>query len=296
MQNFVNTLILGLTLGGIYALTAVGFTMVYGVARIVNFAHGSLYMLGAMLTWAMISAGLPYFPALAAAALLIGLGSVPVLRFSVGRVLRSGAEVGLLGTFGVALILDQTAFLIFGGAPKSVQGTFDFLIEVGPIRTTGQRLAVLVLAVVVITAVAVAVHRTNWGRQQRAVMQDPDLARVSGVDPRWVRASTFLVSGALAALAGGLIGPLFAISTTIAVAALLKAFIVTVIAGVGNINGAVLAAMGIALAEVFGSAYISTGYRDAYAYIIVLAALAVRARRPRDGRTRRRALTPEVAK
>lgn len=280
MQNFANTLMLGLTLGGIYALTAAGFTMVFGVARIVNFAHGSLYMLGAMLTWLLTSSGVPYFAALGAAALSVGLASIPVLRFSVGKVLRSGAEVGLLGTFGAALVLEQAAFLIFGGGPKSAASAFDAVIELGPVRTTGQRLGVLVAAVAVIALLAVLVRRTHWGRAQRAVMQDPDLARVSGVDPRWVRASAFLVSGTLAAAAGGLIGPLFAITTGIGVAALLKAFVVTVIAGPGNVGAAVLAAVGIAMAEVFGSAYISTGYRDAYAYLIVLVVLMLRAGRP----------------
>lgn len=280
MQDFLNALILGLTLGGIYALTAVGFTMVYGVAKIVNFAHGGLYMLGAMLTWLLTASGVNYLLALAAAALVVGLGSVPTLALSVGKTLRSGEEIGLLGTFGMALIIEQGAFLIFGGSPRSIEVPFDVVLELGPIRTTGQRLGVLVISLLVIAALAYAVRRTGWGRQQRAVMQDPDLARVSGVDPRWVRTTTFLVSGALAAAAGGLIGPVFAVTTGIGVAALLKAFVVTVIAGPGNVLGAVAAAMGIALAEVFGSIYLSSDYRDAYAYIIVLVLLGLRARRP----------------
>lgn len=285
MQDFINALILALTLGGIYALTAVGFTMVLGVAKIVNFAHGGLYMLGAMLTWLLAASGIPYFGALLAAAVIVGAGCVPVLRISVGKTLRSGAEVGLLGTFGATLIIERAAFLIFGGEPRSIEVPFDGVVTLGPIHTTTQRLVVLAMSVLIIAGLAAAVHKTNWGRQQRAVMQDPDLARMSGVDPRWVRTTTFLVSGALAGVAGGLIGPIFAVTVGIGVAALLKAFIVTVIAGMGNVFGAVITAMGIALAEVFGSTYLSSDYRDAYAYVIVLAVLGLRARRPAQVRT-----------
>ncbi len=280
MEGVANALILGLTLGGIYALTAVGFSMVFGVARVINFAHGGLYMLGAMFTWLLTSWGVPYVLALAVASLVVGCATVPILRFSVGKILRSGAEVGLLGTFGVAIIIDQGAFLAFGGGPHAIQAPFDVILQFGQIRTTGQRLGVLGVSVVAIVILAFAVYKTSWGRQQRAVMQDPDLSKVSGVNPSWVRTTTFFVSGLLAAAAGGLIGPIFAVTTGIGVAALLKAFIVTVIAGAGNILGAVAAAMGIALAEVFGSVYLGSEFRDGYAYIIVLLALFVRALRP----------------
>ena len=280
MNEFVAALVLALTLGGVYALTSVGFTMVFGVARVVNFAHGGFYMLGAMLTWLLTSsAHVPYLLSLTIAAVVVGVAAVPMLRLTIGKAQRISEEVGLLGTFGLALIIEQGAFVIFGGQARSIDVPFDQVVELGPIRTTGQRLVVLVVSIVVISALAYAVRRTAWGRNQRAVMGDPDLARVSGVDPRWVRMSTFLLSGVLAAAAGGLVGPIFAVTTSIGTAALLKAFIITVIAGPGNILMAVAASMAIGFAEVYGSVFLSSEFRDGYAYIIVLILLTTRALR-----------------
>ncbi|HEX2049512.1 MAG TPA: branched-chain amino acid ABC transporter permease [Actinomycetota bacterium] len=284
MGEVLGQAVTALTLSGVYALIAVGFTMVFGIARVTNFAHGHLYMAGAVGTWALTDRlGWPYALALSGAALAVGAASVPLLRVATGRVGRVADDAGMLGTIGMGLVLQHAAFLTFGGAPRSIDPPFDGVIRLGPVTTTPQRLLVLAISVGLVALLAVLVARTAWGRSLRAVSQDPDLARASGIEPANVRLATYFVSGALAAVAGGLIGPILSVSTAMGTPALFKAFVVVVIGGLGNVRGAIAGALAIGFAEVFGSIYVSSAYRDGYAYAILLLAIALRARRAEVG-------------
>jgi len=272
---FLQQLINGLANGMGYVLIAVGLTLVFGVLRIVNFAHGEFYMLGAYSTYyAMSLAGLPYIPALLCATLLVAALGVLANRFFFAPLLKEHEFTVLLSSLGLALLLAHAAEAVFGADPKYLDTPFsDATFEWGDITVTQQRLLVIGVAVLLIVWVYAFIRFTRMGQMMQATAQHPQGAALTGIDTRFVHSYTFALACALAALSGALVGPTTMLFPTVGDWAVLKGFIVVVMGGLGSISGALLGGLILGVAEALGGSYISMGFKDAIGYAIIIVVL-----------------------
>jgi len=287
MELFLDLLISGLTKGSIYALIALGYTMVYGIVGLINFAHGEIYMIGAF-TALLASLVLGQY-GLAGWGLLVSVGAVAVLYsamygWTVEKIaykpLRGSARLSpLISAIGMSIFLQNYVqliqspnFLIF---PKLVP-ELSFLASVSHIVNSTQ-LFIWLATALIMTVLTVLIKFTRLGLSMRAVSQDPDMARLSGVNIDRVISSTFVIGSALAAVGGLLIGCYMRqINFYIGFLAGMKAFTAAVLGGIGSIPGAVLGAMVLGFAESFAAGYISSDYEDAVAFVLLIVILIVR--------------------
>lgn len=270
-QQIANGLVNGMS----YVLIAVGLTLVFGVLRIVNFAHGEFYMLGAFVTFFAIKLlGLPYVVAVPVAAIAVaGIGILAnQLLF---RPLRREHEFTILMvSLGLSLILANGSEAIFGADPKYIPSPFaDQVVEIGSVFLTVQRLIVLGAAVALIGIIYLFIHFTTMGKMMQATAQNRDGAALTGINIDSVHAWTFALACGLAAIAGALLGPTTTIFPTIGEWAVLKGFIVVVMGGLGNLWGAVVGGLILGIVEALGGSYISIAFKDAIGYVIIIAVL-----------------------
>ncbi len=287
MELFLDLLISGLTKGSIYALIALGYTMVYGIVGLINFAHGEIYMIGAFT--ALIASLALSQAGLAGWGLLVSVGAVAVVYsamygWTVEKIaykpLRGSARLSpLISAIGMSIFLQNYVqlaqspnFLTF---PKLVP-ELGFLAPVTHMVNSTQFFIWLATAVIM-TALTVLIKFTRLGLSMRAVSQDPDMARLSGVNIDRVISSTFVIGSALAAVGGLLIGCYMRqINFYIGFLAGMKAFTAAVLGGIGSIPGAVLGAMVLGFAESFAAGYVSSDYEDAVAFVLLIVILIAR--------------------
>ena len=298
MQEFLSllpqTLLNGLTLGSVYALIALGYSMVYGILKLLNFAHGDIYMIGAYLGYgvfimlyteegALILTGLIIIIMLAVAMVGAGLVSVAVERFAY-RPLRYAPRIApLISALGVSFILQNLVQITVSPRPLSYgSGTLiaaDANFLIGDLRVHASRLLVIGLTLVLMLALTYFVRRTRLGRAMRAVSTDLDAAEMMGVNVNQVILATFFIGAMLAGAAGVLVGIVFFnIRHTIGFIAGLKGFTAAVLGGIGSIPGAVLGGVILGMAEAFTSVYLSATYKDAVAFVILVLILLIRPR------------------
>jgi branched-chain amino acid transport system permease protein len=296
MEQFLaqlpQTIINGLTLGSVYALIALGYSMVYGILKLLNFAHGDVYMIGAYIGYAvlitLIPAGGPLLPtALIIVAMLIlamigcAILGIAIERFAY-RPLRNAPRIApLISALGVSFILQNLIQLTVSPRPLSYgSGTLipvDAGITLGATRIHMARVLVIGTTVLLMIALTYIVRGTRIGRAMRAVAIDLDAAAMMGVDVDRVIVVTFLIGSALAGGAGVLVGIVFlSIQHTMGFLAGLKGFTASVVGGIGNIPGAVLGGLLIGLAEAFASVYISVTFKDAIAFVILVIVLLIK--------------------
>jgi branched-chain amino acid transport system permease protein len=285
MTTFLQQLMNGLSLGSIYALIALGYTMVYGILRLINFAHGDVYMVGAYVGYyislklkggkpSLISAAVVMLGAMAAAALL----GLIIERFAY-RPLRKAARLTLLVTaIFVSLLLENGGQLVFGPDPKffpSLAPRTDFLVA--GVRITSEQLAVIGVSLLLMVLLRAFVQNTRTGKAMRAVSFNLDAAKLMGISTDWIIAVTFGLGSALAAAAGVLIGmQIPKIDPLMGIVYGLKAFVAAVLGGIGNIPGAVLGGLLLGISEVMVVGYLSSTYRDAIAFGILILVLLLR--------------------
>src|SRR6266516_2450567 len=277
---FFQVLVGGLAAGSVYALIALGYTMVYGVLKLLNFAHGDVYMVGAFIGWFVLNAlGSPLKPImpivplllLAFAASMAGCSvlGVAIERFAY-RPLRTAPRIApLISALGVSFFLQQTAVLLWGANLRSYD-TFDLrggklfhAIGVGNFSIQYVQLIVILLTVVLMVGMSLFVWRTRTGKAMRAVSYDREAASMMGIDVDRVIAITFLIGSALAGAAGVMTGIIFQqLNPYMGFGAGLKAFTAAVVGGIGNIGGAVLGGLLIGLAETFTIGYLSSTFSD----------------------------------
>lgn len=283
MITFLQQLINGISLGSIYALVALGYTMVYGVLRLINFAHGDVYMLGAYVGYfaARIMHAHPIEPwidvlivMLVSMLVCAGVGLL-IERFAYRPVRNASRLTVLIVAIGVSLFIEYLSQIFFGADPK-------FFPQLIPekawhwrgVTLTNQQLVVLHVALILMVLLNLFVYRTRTGKAMRAVSFNLDAARLMGINPGAIIALTFALGSSLAAAGGILVSinipgidPLMGVMTG------LKAFVAAVLGGIGNIFGAVLGGLILGLAEVMVSGYGSSTYRDAIAFLILIAIL-----------------------
>ena len=285
MSTFLQQIVNGISLGSIYALIALGYTMVYGVLRLINFAHGDVYMLGAYAGYYLsrrLRGDEPSF----FSALLVMLGSmlacaiigVFIERFAYRPVRRASRLTLLITAIGVSLFIENGSQLVFGPDPKffpSLAPRADF--RLGHVRVTSEQLTVIVVSVLLMLALRFFILRTRTGKAMRAVSFNLDAAKLMGISTDKIIAITFALGSALAAAAGVLIGmQIPKIDPLMGIMYGLKAFVAAVLGGIGNVPGAVLGGLLIGVSEVMVVGYLSSTYRDAIAFGILILVLLLR--------------------
>ncbi len=278
MDFLLQLLANGLINGTFYALSALGLTLVFGLMRVVNFAHGEFYMVGGLLGWALTAMlGLNFFLALAIVALVMGAAGWLMDRFLIERVRGEGEEPGILLTIGLSIFLANTALLVMGSTPERVPSPFpNRPLFLGPVVVTQSRIFVVALAAVLILAVHLLIRRTRLGWAMRATFQDPMAARLVGIRSATIYASTFALGTVLAGAAGMLLGSIYVAQPTIGGLVSLKAFVVVILGGLGSFAGAIVGGLILGTAEALWGGYVATGYVDAIGFVLVILMLLVR--------------------
>src|SRR5580698_634804 len=270
------TVVNGLMVGMIYVLMAIGFTMVFGIMRIVNFAHGEFYMIGAFLFAVLYGSNdvplvLSAVLAIAATALL-GL----VTERVVFRRFRGNELNGMIASVGIALIIQNSALLIWGSSPRTVPPVVSGVLSVGGVVFPWSRLVVIIGAIVAVVLLNLLVAHTRIGRAMRAVAQDAEIAQVQGIRVEIIFPVAFVLGVSLAAFAGVLMAPVWSVSPFIGLAPTLKAFVIVVIGGLGSVPGAVAGGLLIGLIESFAGTFVSASLAEILQFLVVIAVVLLR--------------------
>jgi len=273
----------GLQLGFVYALIALGYTMVYGIVRLINFAHGDVFMVGAFLGYFAFSKwGLPWYLAIPIAMVGCAVLGMTIERLAYRPLREKGAPriAALITAIGVSLFIEYFSSLkfMFGPNFRIVERPFaDLRWEVGPLSITNVQVMIIVVVPVILLLLMYLVYRTKVGKAMRAVSYDQDAARLMGINVNWVITFTFAIGSALAAVAGVLFALAYPqIYPFMGIMPGLKAFTAAVLGGIGSIPGAVLGALIMGQAEVLTTAFITSDYRDAISFSILILVLLVK--------------------
>jgi branched-chain amino acid transport system permease protein len=292
MAFFFQELVNGVTTGALYALVALGFSMVYGVLKLLNFAHGDLYMVGAFIgffviqwfggpTKLTIPVPLLLVIMFVLAAVLVGGLGVAIERFAY-RPLRDAPRIApLITAIGISFFLENSALLLFG-AQYRVYNTSDFIsfssgIQIGSVSIDAVQIMVLVLGAALMVGLRLLVNRTRLGKQMRAVAADREAAEMLGINVNFTIAATFFLGSALAGVSGVMAGLLFnQVNNTMGFTAGLFAFTAAVVGGIGSIPGAMLGGLLIGLAQSFVTGYISSTYTNLLVFGLLIVVMLVR--------------------
>lgn len=279
MTHFIQTVISGLTLGSIYALIALGYTMVYGIAKMLNFAHGDIIMVGAYaVITSVFSANMP--PLLAALISIVLCAALGVIiEFLAYKPLRKASPLAVLITaIGVSYLLQNLALLVFGAEQKAFPGIINLpTITLGQVQIDGITLATLAVTAIIMIALSLFISRTTIGKAMRAVSEDKDAAELMGVSVNKTISITFAIGSALAAIASIFYGATYVyIKPTTGAMPGIKAFTAAVFGGIGSIPGAMLGGILLGIIEQLAKTYISSLWSDAIVFGVLVIVLVVK--------------------
>ena len=268
LQHGLNALILGST----YALLGIGLTLIFGIMRVVNFTHGELYAFGAYMMYMLVMlTGTNFFVSLVLAVAL-GMALGAALELMLLRKLRSAdIDTTMLVMIGAWIALQNAEQLAWTGVAHSINSPFPSApLVIGPVSVAWGRVFVFFVALVLIAATYALINHTKLGKAMRATFQDRDTAALMGIRIGTIHTATFAVGSGLAAAAGALLGPVFVAYPTMGDLAAAKAFAVVILGGLGSIAGATIGGFILALVEELGAGYISSGYRDAMGFVLII--------------------------
>ncbi|MCH8622686.1 branched-chain amino acid ABC transporter permease [Undibacterium sp. TS12] len=296
MDTFIQQIINGLVLGSMYALVALGYTMVYGVLNLINFAHGDVLMVGAMAGLSIIKVlqvVAPDLPGIIKLIIAI-LGAIPVCiavnvlieRVAYRRLRNAPRLAPLITAIGVSILVQTFAMMIWGRSPISFPSVMSFIpVQIGGAVISQTQIVLLVLATLAMVGLVLLVEKTKMGRAMRATAENPRVAGLMGVDSNKVIVATFAIGAALAAIAGVMWAANYS-SAQFAMGFVpgLKAFSAAVLGGIGNIYGAMVGGIVLGLIESLGAGYIGdlTGgvlgshYQDIFAFVVLIIVLTLR--------------------
>ncbi len=277
MTLFFQQLINGVALGSIYGLVALGLTLVYGVLRIPNFAHGALYMLGAYITYYFATAlGVPYILAICASVVVLAAYGALAERF-VFHPLRDAPHVNsMIAGLGLLLFMESGAQRLWGADFRRLATPYNGTIDIFGMPVATQRLLVIGAAILVMVGLHLFLKRTPTGAAIEAMAQDRDGALLVGIDTRAIAMLTFALSAGLAAIAASLVAPLNLIHPMMGEVVNLRAFVIIILGGMGSVPGAIIGAFMLALAETFGATYVSAAFADLIGFGMLVLVLAIR--------------------
>jgi branched-chain amino acid transport system permease protein len=266
--------------GSVYALVGGGFSLVYGVMNVLNAAHGGFLMIGAYVTyWLVTTLAVDPLLVLPVTAVVLFAGGFAFQRAFLDRLLGVGIFMTFVLTFGLDMILTNIALVAWGADLRQVHTSYaSAVIHVGTLSVPVARLIVLAVAVAMIALLVLFLSRTRTGLAIKATALEREAAQLAGIDIRWIYALTFAIATALAAVAGGLLAPIYAFNPFVGASFLGKAFAVSVLGGLGSITGALYAGFALALAETLTAIFVGAQWSDAVAFIVLIAVLMVRPR------------------
>lgn len=277
--QFVQQLINGISLGSIYALIALGYTMVYGIMKLINFAHGDIYMIGSYVGFFAITAmGLPFAPAIIIAMAATGILGMIIERLAY-RPLRHSPKIAILTTaIGVSLFLEYTTMLVLTPQPRTFPHVLDNSVyHLGGLVISFQQIVIFLISVVLMIILTYVVNYTKMGKAMRAVSYDPDAAQLMGINVDKTISFTFFIGSSLAGAAGVLVGIYYnSIEPLMGIMPGMKAFVAAVLGGIGIIPGAMTGGIILGIVEAMVSGFISSTFRDAAAFAILIIILLIK--------------------
>ena len=294
MDIFLQQIINGLTLGSVYAVVALGYTMVYGIIQLINFAHGEVVMIGAMVAFSVITAlaGTALPPVLIVlAAILAAIPVCMLVGYAMERIayrpLRGAPRLApLITAIGISIILQHVALLVWSRNPLAFPQIIPLVsFDIGGAIITGVQIAIILTSVLMMGGLTLMVYRTKLGIAMRATSQNPQVAGLMGIDIDRIIAFTFIVGAALGAVAGVMVGTYYGIAHyTMGSLLGLKAFSAAVLGGIGNLAGAMLGGILLGIVEALGAGYIGdltnnvfgSNYQDVFAFLVLIAVLVLR--------------------
>lgn len=283
MDYFIDLVIVGLSLGMVYGLVALGISFIYSGLDIVHFAHGEIYMIGAFIgVTALNLTGLSYPLLILISMVLTGLIGVAIERLFYRRLTRQGGGVSFAGMgiiiagFGISMVLQNVAFLIWSARAVPLPVSFGMPIELGNITLPKSYLWIVGLTLALMLGLHQFLRHTRLGLAVRAVAYNKDIAYLMGINVPLMISVLFGIGCALAAAAGVLIGPINYVEVLMGTGILIKAFAAAVVGGFGNLPGAVLGGLLVGVTESLGAGYLSGNYKDIYAFFLLIAVLMVR--------------------
>ncbi|HIU36493.1 MAG TPA: branched-chain amino acid ABC transporter permease [Candidatus Fimenecus excrementigallinarum] len=280
-MEFISYLVSGISLGSIYALIALGYTMVYGIAKMLNFAHGDVIMVGAYIIFiCSTSLGVPAVVSVLAGILVCTVAGVVIERVAYKPLRNASSLAVLITAIGVSYLLQNAALLIFGSDTKS----FSSVISIpalslfgGQLHISGETIATIAVSVVLMVALTLFINKTKPGRAMRAVSEDRGAAQLMGINVNATITLTFAIGSALAAIAGALLCSAYpSLSPTTGAMPGIKAFTAAVFGGIGSIPGAMLGGVLLGVIENLSKGYISTQLSDAIVFAVLILVLLIK--------------------
>ena len=277
-MNLTQQLINGLVLGHAYALVAIGWTLLLGVARLVNFGHGQMYMLGAFVTWwAVVKAGVPYALAVPIAMAIGALFGLLMQRVMLKATFEQNLVSIMIMTLGFGYVLQGGAALVFGSTGQILDTALSRSeIKLGELWLTQQDLAIVLVAIAVFIGLKWLLDGTRIGRLVRMVAEDPKLAQLAGVNVRRVYYGVFAFEGAAVAFAAGMVAPRTPILTSMGFEEVIMTFVVVVLGGIGSVTGSYVAGVALGLFTALFGALVSPAYTTAACFLVLIAVLVLR--------------------
>lgn len=281
MTLFVQQIINGIALGSVYALTAIGYSMVYGVLELVNFAHGNIFMAGAFIYYILaVTVGLPWWLAFIATVVITGLIGIFYDATTLRPLRKAGLPkiTGLIATIGVSTVVYNLFFLVLGSETRLYPTFFEGQqLQIGDISVSYIYLIIVAVSAFFLLILTLFIQKTKTGMAMRAVAQNAEAAECMGISTNTVISVTFFIGSALAAISGILSCMSYrSIDISVGTVITIKAFAATILGGVGNLPGAVVGAFVIAIAEVLTAGYISSNLRSISSFIILILVLLFR--------------------
>lgn len=283
MSYFIDLVVVGLSLGMVYALVALGISLIFSGLDVVHFAHGEIYMLGAFIGLVIHNVfKLPFPLVLVGSMIVTGLIGVVIERVFYRRILRGGGGYTVAGMamvicgFGMSIVLQNVAFLIWGARALPFPVSFGMPVELGNVTLPSSYVWIVGAAIVLMLSLHLFLKKTRLGLAVRAVAGNKDIAYLMGINVPLAISVIFAVACALGAAAGVLVGPINYVQVQMGVGVLIKAFAAAVIGGFGSLPGAVLGGLLVGVTESLGAGYLSGSYKDIYAFILMIVVLMVR--------------------
>jgi branched-chain amino acid transport system permease protein len=278
LDQLLQHLLNGLLLGATYSLLGIGLTLVFGLMNVVNFAHGEFYTFGAYAAFAALAlASVHFFLAIPLAIVAGALAGAVCERVLLRPLRAQSIDTVMLVMIGLWIAMQNAELLGWGGVAKSVPTPFPTQpVVLGAVSVAPLRIFVFVVSGLLILGAHLLLSRTKLGRAMRATFQDRETAALMGVSIERIHTVTFAFGAGLAAAAGALLGPVFLLYPSMGDLASLKAFSVVILGGLGNFGGAALGGLVLGIAEELGAGYISSGYRDAVGFLMIVAVLLLR--------------------
>lgn len=271
MEIFFQLLVNGISFGAIYAMVAVGLTLVFGILEVVNFAQGEFYMVGAYITFLVYLVQLPYPIGILVSVIVMVIIGLIVERFAIRPLIGKAWQLPILSTLGISIIMQNGAIVIWTPNPQSMLiDVARYNINIFGVVIVFQRVIILALTLIVFISLNYFIKNTKTGKAMRAVSQNKEACRIIGIDVVRISTITFALGAGLSGLGGAIVAPLMAIHPVMGLLLVLKCFAAVIMGGFGNVKGTIYSAFILAIVESYAVAYISLEYKDTFAFLIMI--------------------------